>query len=149
MPVECHIRGLCSRAGFSAVPVTRLLVLNGLWINWYLYLYFLGSGPGGTDHGQWSGTSSETRSQGQAMMSRPGDRWQQSQGQAGMVRSNPVQPMVQQQPGLVQSAPANSAFLTAASNIMMGVGLAGGTKQQETRYDAYRGMQGGNVRRYW
>ena len=49
---------------------------------------------------------------------------------------------------LIQTPPASQTFLTSAANIMMGVGLTG-NRNQEPRYDAYKNMSSGNVRRYW
>ena len=58
------------------------------------------------------------------------------------------QPIAAQQ-GLIKTPSSSAAFLASAANIMMSVGLAntrGAT--QDTRYDAYKTLQGENVRRY-
>ena len=57
--------------------------------------------------------------------------------QAGLVLNQP----------LIQNPPTSQAFLASAANIMMGVGLAGG-RPQDARYDAYKNLSGGTIRRY-
>ena len=90
----------------------------------------------------------------QASSGRVADRWpnpmtsgmdthmraQHQHGGAGVVGMNAHAPMM-------QAPPTNNTFLQSAANIMMGVGL-GGSRQPEMRYDAYKNMSGGNVRRY-
>ena len=65
-------------------------------------------------------------------------------GRPGMTGQRP---MTMAQP-LMQGPPSSQNFLTSAANIMMGVGLAGNRTQQEQRFDAYKNMSGGNVRRF-
>lgn len=92
---------------------------------------------GGT---QWGDRSQAVQ---QLPPSRPSDRdWA-----SGSLRSAAA-PMG----GAGQVVPPNqgssNSFLSSAANILMGVGLAGSSRNQEPRYDGYKQLTSSAVRRY-
>ena len=100
---------------------------------------------------QWSSNDRSAATVAPVISNRPADRgWPAAPSQATdrvSVRAQPAA-IVAQQP-LLQTPPSSAAFLASAANIMMGVGLASNrAATQDTRYDAYKNLQGGNVRRY-
>ena len=87
-------------------------------------------------------------------MGRPSDRWStsmNSQTDRGGIRpQHGSAPMGMGQGASIMGAPpsAGNSFLASAANIMMGVGLVGGNRAQEPRYDAYKNLSTGTDRRY-
>ena len=109
----------------------------------------VGNAPGGRD--SWQSSDRGLGSQGgmDHSMNRTQERWPPAMGSAPTDRSIRPQTtgLVMNTP-LIQNPPASQTFLASAANIMMGVGLAGGNRPQENRYDAYKNLSGGNIRRY-
>ena len=119
---------------------------------------FPGSAPSAIpDHGGHQWPSSERGSQAAASAplsgGRPAERgWPSAPASASTERVGSVRPapaaIAVQQP-LLQTPPTSAAFLASAANIMMGVGIGGSrSTTTDARYDAYKNLQGGNVRRY-
>ena len=109
-------------------------------------LHVAGNAPVINSHSHsWGSGGGNTHS---AAPSHGTDRWGGNVGSdrggvRGVQPSIPVNSMIQGTPS------ANTAFMASAANILMGVGLAGQRSSgTEARYDAYKGLTGGNIRRY-
>ena len=103
---------------------------------------FLLAGSAPSNRNQWQGGANRSHNVGQD--SNNMGRWPGSTNQsnvrpqtAGLVLNTP----------LIQTPPASQAFLASAANIMLGLG-ANNARPQDARFDAYKNLPGGNIRRY-
>lgn len=102
--------------------------------------FFVSDGSRVLGAAQWGDRSQAVQ---QLPPSRPSDRdWA-----SGSMRSAPAA-MGGAGPAVPPNQGSSNSFLSSAANILMGVGLAGSSRNQEPRYDGYKQLAGSNVRRY-
>ncbi|XP_013399211.1 SAFB-like transcription modulator isoform X2 [Lingula anatina] len=116
-------------------------------------------GGGSSGRNQWSGSDRSTAKMETAWppanvlpdqgLNRQVERWPTPQLQQQHMATQPTAIPVSSmgQPALIQT-PQASMFLGAAANLMMNAGAFAPTRSQDNRFDAYRNISGGNVRRY-